>query len=142
MHKSVWQSVLGAFGPLAVVGLGLAAEAERELSIRAVMHKQYRVTRAPFVMIKKELDAPAPDWDRIGEAAHEFTALAAALDKNEPKWGDKESWLRFTAVHHGDAREMERAADAHDGAALRAVHRRVETACKGCHDAHRTPRKE
>ena len=39
-----------------LLAVGLGAEAQRTPSIRAVMHKQYRVTRAPFILIKKELD--------------------------------------------------------------------------------------
>jgi hypothetical protein len=133
---------LGMLPVLATLAIASAVEAERTPSIRAVMHKQYRVTRAPFVLIKKELASDAPDWDRIGEASRDFTLLAASLEKNEPKWGDEASWLQFTEQHLQDARAMEDAAKARDRAALLVVHRRIETACKGCHDAHRTPRKE
>jgi cytochrome c556 len=120
----------------------LAAEPQRTPSIRALMQKQYRVTKAPFVLIKRELDSPAPDWEKVSELAREFVALGAMLDRNEPKWGEMESWKRFTALHMADAKAMEHAADEHDRAALLAVHRRIETACKACHDAHRTPRRE
>jgi hypothetical protein len=125
---------------LAVRAWTFAAEGPRTPSIRAVMHKQYRVTRAPFVIIKKELDSAMPDWDKVAEAAREFVALAAYLDKNEPKWGEKESWQQFTALHMKEAKEMERAADERDRAALSAVHHRIGTACDACHDAHRRPR--
>jgi cytochrome c556 len=113
------------------------AEGERKLSIRAVMHKQYTVSRAPFVVIKKELDSEAPDWGKVREATQTFVSLAALLERNEPKWGEKESWKRFTDLHFGDARAMEDAAEARDKEAVKAVHRRLATACKACHDAHR-----
>ena len=128
--------------PLALLAVALGADTERTPSIRAVMHKQYRVTRAPFLVIKKELESTTPDWDKVGEAAREFAALAAVLPKNEPKWGEKDSWTRFTTLHIDDAKELERAAGAHDRQAVQVVHRRLETACKPCHDAHRTPRPE
>jgi cytochrome c556 len=127
---------------LALLTVAAGADTERIPSIRAVMHKQYRVTRAPFLTIKKELGAAAPDWEKVGEAARDFAVLAAALEKNEPKWGEKDSWKRFTTLHVGDAKAMEDAAARHDRAALEGVHRRLETACKACHDAHRTPRPE
>jgi len=129
-------------GPLALLAVALGADTKRIPSIRAVMQKQYRVTRAPFVLIKKELDSTMPDWEKAGEAAREFAALAAVLPKNEPKWGEKASWTRFTTLHIDDAKELERAAEARDREAVQTVHRRLETACKACHDAHRTPRKE
>jgi hypothetical protein len=131
-----------AAGLLAMRAGTLAADGERTPSIRAVMHKQYRVTRAPFKLIQQELDSPMPDWDKVAEAAREFVALAAYLDKNEPKWGEKVSWQQFTALHMQEAKAMERAADERDRAALGAVHRRIETACDSCHDAHRRPRPE
>src|SRR4051794_31253973 len=90
--------VLGVPMVLAVAG---GAEPERTLSIRAIMHKQYTVTRAPFVLIKKELDSGTPDWEKVQELAGNFVNLAAGLEKNEPKWGDMESWKRFTDLHMG-----------------------------------------
>jgi cytochrome c556 len=129
-------------GPLALLAVALGADTKRTPSIRAVMQKQYRVTRAPFLLIKKELDSTAPDWEKLGEAAREFAALAAVLPKNEPKWGDQASWTRFTTLHIDDAKELERAAGERDREVVQTVHRRLETACKACHDAHRTPRKE
>ena len=41
----------------ALLVAALGAEQQRTPSIRAVMQKQYRVTKAPFVLIKKELDS-------------------------------------------------------------------------------------
>jgi hypothetical protein len=122
--------------------LALGAQDGRTPSIRAVMHKQYRVTRAPFAVIKKELNAPSPAWEKIDEAARDFTTLAAVLDKNDPKWGDRASWAQFTAAHVRNAGEMQAAAEARDRERLRRAQRTIETACKACHDAHRTPRKE
>jgi hypothetical protein len=126
-----WAGVLG------VLLAALGADGARTPSIRAVMHKQYRVTRAPFVLIKKELGAPAPDWEKVAQAADEFASLAAILEKNEPKWGDKESWLRFTTAHVNDAKALAAAAQGHDREALQTVRRRIETACNACHVAHR-----
>src|ERR1700733_4472087 len=95
---------------LVALAVTAGAETERTLSIRAVMHKQYRVTRAPVLVIKKELGAAAPDWDTVPPAAQEFVALAQVLPKNEPKWGESASWTRFTTLHIDDAKELERAA--------------------------------
>jgi cytochrome c556 len=142
MRRLLIQAGLPAAGLLGVVALALAADGERTPSIRAVMHKQYRVTRAPFKLIQQELDLAAPDWEKVAEAAHDFVALAAYLEKNEPKWGDMTSWKEFTALHMKTAKELEDAAAQHDRAALRAAHRRIETACDACHDAHRKPRRE
>jgi hypothetical protein len=142
MRRVLFRVWLLATGLLAMRAWTLAADGERTPSIRAVMHKQYRVTRAPFKLIQQELDSPMPDWDKAVLAARDFIILAAYLDKNEPKWGEKESWQKFTALHMREAVEMARAAEEHDRAALSAVHQRIGTACDACHDAHRRPRPE
>jgi cytochrome c556 len=137
MKKSVFRSVV----LLAMVTMPLAHEAsgdgDSKLSINAVMHKQYTVSRAPFKRIKKELAADDPDWDKVREATKNFVNLATALEKNEPTSGEKESWTRFTKQHFGDAKAMDDAAEARDKAAILTVHRRVGDSCKACHQAHR-----
>ena len=56
-------------------------------SIMAVMHKQYTVSRAPFKIIRSEIDARSPDWDKMRAASAKFVNLAAALAKNTPDEG-------------------------------------------------------
>jgi cytochrome c556 len=121
----------------ALLGVTAGAEGERKLSIMAVMHKQYTVSRAPFVLIKKELDSEAPDWEKIHEQTRKFASLAGALEKNEARWGDKESWKRFISLHSADARAMDDAAEAREKNSLLVIHRRLATSCKACHNAHR-----
>jgi cytochrome c556 len=126
----------------ALLAVTAGAEGERKLSIRAVMHKEYTVSRAPFLVIKKELDSEATDWEKVREAAGTFVTLAAALEKNDPGDGDKASWKKFTELHTGDVRAMGDAAEARDKDAARAVHRRLAAACNACHDAHRSRGRE
>jgi cytochrome c556 len=125
----------GAVAILALVAAG--AEEERRLSIMAVMHKQYTVSKAPFVLIQKELDSESPDWEKVQAATKRFVILAEALAKNEPRRGSRESWRRLIDRHLGDARAMDDGAAARDRPAVRLAHRRLATSCKACHDAHR-----
>jgi hypothetical protein len=121
----------------ALLAVTAVAEGERKPSIRAVMHKEYTVSRAPFLVIKKELDSETPDWEKVRESARTFVTLAAALERNDPGDGDKESWKKLTELHLGDAKAMEDAAEARDKDAALVVHRRMAAACKACHAAHR-----
>ena len=75
-----------------------------KLSINAVMHKEYTVSRAPFKQIKKELDRSDPDWEKVKGLTRTFVSLATALQKNEPTWGEKDSWTTFTKQHLDDAK--------------------------------------
>jgi cytochrome c556 len=135
VKKAVAVAALLTVGGPALLAL---AEGERALSIRAVMHKQYRVSRAPFVRIEKELQSGSPDWEKVRQATRDFMSLAAMLEGKEPNWGEMESWKALIGRHLGDARAMDDAAGARDAEALRAAHRRVSESCKACHGAHRS----
>lgn len=137
MNRIQAAAVAVVAGVLVAMAASEAAQAERKLSIMALMHKQYDVSRAPFVQIKKEMYRTSPDWEKIEAAAGDFLALAEALGKNEPRRGDKESWTKLTGLHVADARALQAAAKSHDREALRNVHRRLAAACKACHDAHK-----
>ena len=124
-------------GVLAMWGVTAAAQGERTPSIMALMHKQYDVSRAPFVVVRKELASETPDWDKVQAATRSFATLAAALKKNTPRRGDQASWAKLTDLHLADARALDEAAAARDREGARAIHRRLAASCKACHDAHR-----
>jgi cytochrome c556 len=124
-------------GLSAAFTVSVVAQSERKLSINAVMHKQYTVSKAPFVLIKKELAGEHPDWKKVRDASRSFATLARALEKNEPPWGEKASWKTFTDDHLGSAKALEDAAQARDKDAVMAVHRKLAASCKACHAAHR-----
>lgn len=121
----------------AILGAAAGVEGERVPSIRALMHKQYTVSNAPFDRIEEELEAEAPDWAKVREASKTFLDLAATLEKNTPRRGDEASWKRFTGRQYGDAKAMVDAAEARDEGAILAAHRRLAKACQACHDAHK-----
>jgi cytochrome c556 len=118
----------------------LAAADVGSYSTLALMHRLFTVNRAPFKVIRAELDAEAPDWEKVRQAGERYNALAAALAKKTPRHGTPESWRRLIDQHTSDAGAMSAAARAQDLAALRAAHRRIATSCKACHDAHRARR--
>jgi cytochrome c556 len=128
--------------PCLVVGLAAtlsvaAAQGERKLSINAVMHKQSTVSKAPFVVVKKELAGATPDWDKVRNATKSFAALAVALQKNGPPSGEEASWKRFTDEHLTTAKAFDEAAQTRDKDAVMSIHRKLAAACKACHTAHR-----
>jgi cytochrome c556 len=127
-------SIIAAPALLAVLA---AADGERVPSIRALMHKQYTVSSAPFKIIGREVDAQPPDWEKVRQAGEKFAALAATLAKHTPGEGSQESWRRLIDRHLADAKAIEGAAKSHDLAVLRDAHRRIAASCKTCHDAHR-----
>ena len=106
-------------------------------SIRALMHRQYTVSRAPFKIIRTQMDAQTPDWEKVQEAGEKFVALAETLAKKTPRHGGEESWRHFLDEHMADAKAMVDAAKARELSPLRAAHRRIAESCDSCHEAHR-----
>jgi cytochrome c556 len=137
MKTLILKSGLLATGLSVPLALAFGADAVRKLSTSAVMHKQYTVSNAPFVRIKKALNSETPDWTKIQEESRRFLALAESLEKNEPKWGDSGSWKKLTSRHLDDAKAIEHASAARDRDAVLAAQKRVSASCKACHDAHR-----
>ena len=116
-----------------LIAVVAVAEGPDSLSIRALMHRQYTVSRAPFKIIRTQFDAQDPDWQKAQEAGEKFVALAETLAKKTPRHGGEESWRRFINGHMMDARAMADAAEARDPVPLRAAHRRIAESCKTCH---------
>ena len=120
-----------------LVAVVSAAEGPGSPSIRALMHRQYTVSRAPFKTIRVQMDAQDPDWEKVQQAGEKFVALAETLKERTPRHGGEESWRHFLDEHMADANAMTDAAKAHDVVPLRAAHRRIAESCDSCHEAHR-----
>ena len=120
-----------------LVAVVAGAEGPGSPSIRALMHRQYTVSRAPFKIIRTQMDAQDPDWEKVQQAGEKFVALAETLAKRTPRHGGEESWRHFLDQHMADAKLMADAAKARDPVPLRAAHRRIAESCKSCHDTHR-----
>ncbi len=111
-------------------------------NIRAVMHKQYTVSRAPYKIIRQEIDAgnKAPDWEKVQEALAKFDTLAASLVGTTPPEGSAESWRLLIEKHRADVKAMDDAIGSRDVVALCAAERRVAGSCRTCHAIHRQAR--
>jgi cytochrome c556 len=88
-------------------------------------------------VLGKALEAPEPAWETIQKQTREFAELAAALGKNTPPRGSKESWEKLTSAYAAAAAGLDRAAQGKDRDAALTAHRQLEGSCKACHNAHR-----
>ena len=125
--------------PLLLAAVAIA-DGQATPSIRALMHRQYTISRAPLKTIRAQIDAQAPDWEEVQRAGETFVALAEILAKKTPRHGSEESWRHLVDQHTADAKEMLDAAKVRDLVPLRAAHRRIAGSCKTCHEAHRFAR--
>ena len=109
-------------------------------SIRDVMHKVAQGPTALTPMIGRELEANPPDWDAIQGQTKDFSRLAAALGKNDPPRGSRESWEKLTLAYADSAAALDRAAEAKDRDAASAAQKDLAGSCRACHQEHRPMR--
>src|SRR5437899_13014311 len=90
---SAWLSVFILFS---LVWSPAGAQDEKGPDVKAIMGKLNKGPKAMTVALRKDLSADDPDWRKIQQDAKEFAKLAAAMRKNEPPKGSKESWEQLT----------------------------------------------
>jgi hypothetical protein len=99
-----------------------------------------KLTKGPNSLtpvIGKELEADPPAWDTIQPQTKEYARLAAAMGKNDPPKGTKESWTKLSAVFADSAAALDKAAQARNRDAAVEAHGQIAGSCMECHRAHR-----
>jgi hypothetical protein len=122
---------------LLAAGATAVAQGDKVPSVKDIMKRLNAGTNCLRANIDKDLKADEPDWPEIQRGSKEFALLAAALGKNTPPKGDKQSWQKLTTAYSDEARALEAASQKKDKRAAQAAHDRLAVACKACHDAHR-----
>jgi hypothetical protein len=127
----------GASGP----GPGPAAADVATLgdspTVKQIMGKLTRGPASLTGIIGRELEADPPAWEMIQPQTQEYARLAAAMGKNEPPRGSKESWSKLTGEFASSAGAMDKAAKAKDRDAALEAHGAITGSCMNCHREHR-----
>ncbi|MFI5457856.1 MAG: cytochrome c, partial [Isosphaerales bacterium] len=87
--------------------------------------------------IGKALEADSPAWETIGPQTQEYARLAAAMSKNDPTRGSKESWAKLATAFATTAEALNKAAQAKDRDAALEAHGIINGSCMECHREHR-----
>jgi cytochrome c556 len=130
---------LGGLTLLAVLAVGPvgAQGGKTPPSVKEIMKRLHQGSGAPNVIIRMELQDEQPDWAAVQRLSMDFVTLGAALGKNNPPKGDRQSWGKVSAQYLEAAQAMNAAAQKKDKPAALAAHTRLNQVCKTCHDAHR-----
>lgn len=129
--------LLALLTSVSLIGRPAGAQGGKVPTVKEIMGRLHKGANSPLTTIRADLQADAPDWPEIQRAAKNFVTLGAALGKNEPPQGDKQSWTRLTAQYLENSRFLEAAAQKQDKAGALAAHGRLNESCKGCHSVHR-----
>jgi hypothetical protein len=139
MKRLAWVTgLLALCGLLNLATTGPAgAQGSKTPPIKEVMKKLHAGANSPLTTLRADLQDEQPDWPTVQRATREFVTLGAALGKNNPPKGDKQSWAKLTAQYLEHAKALDTAAQRKDKRAALAAHTRLNDSCKGCHTAHR-----
>ncbi len=123
---------------LAVPVAALAFDDEKETpKIKTVMGKLHKGSTSESSVLKKQAQANPLDWEAIGKTTKDFVILGAALAKNDPPKGDKESWKKLATKYFETAKSLDDAAASKDLSKLQAAQKTMGASCKACHSAHK-----
>ena len=118
------------------VPIGAFAFDDETPTIKKVMGKLHKGSTSESKVLDKLAKATPTDWEEIGKTTKDFVILGAALAKNDPPKGDKDSWKQLTGKYFDNAKELDDAATAHDLDKLKAAQKKMGASCKTCHNAH------
>jgi hypothetical protein len=126
--------LLGGFAVVCSAG-GNAAD-DKTPSCEDVMSK---VNGKKGLVAKVGTAAKGDKWDDAQKLAKEIKDLGAALGKNDPPRGSKESWAKLTKKYEEQTAAIADAADKKDAAAVTKATDAftAKENCAACHGAHK-----
>src|SRR5262245_48352457 len=103
---------------LALVGLTWCPDdaQAKDPSIKEIMGKLHKGANAPLGILKRDLQSDDPPWLEIQKVSRDFLILGAALSKNAPPKGDKDSWAKYARQYYDNAKALDDAAQRKDRA--------------------------
>ena len=105
--------------------------------IKDVMNKLHKGSTSQQNVLKKQVQASPLDWEAIGKTTKDFVILGAAMAKNDPPKGDKDSWKKLADQYFDNSKALDDAAKDKDIDKLKAAQKKMGASCKACHTAHK-----
>jgi hypothetical protein len=106
-------------------------------TVKQIMGKLTRGPGSLTPIIGRALEADPPAWESIRPQTEEYARLAAAMGKNDPPRGGKESWSTLTSAFASSAKALKKAVEAKDREAALEAHSAITGSCMNCHREHR-----
>ena len=122
---------------LAVPVAALAVDEDKTPTVKDIMNKLHKGSTSQSNALKKQAQANPPDWDAIGKTTKDFVILGAAMAKNDPPKGEKESWKKLADKYFANAKGLDDAAKDKDIDKLKAAQKSMAGSCNACHEAHK-----
>jgi cytochrome c556 len=106
-------------------------------SIKKVMTKLHKGKTAPLNTLKAALKNNSPNWTKVQEEAKIYATYSAAMPKNDPPRGDKESFEKLAKAYASAGKSLEDSAEKEELKGSRDALKSISTSCIPCHKSHR-----
>ena len=107
--------VAGVLAIFALAGLASgpagATSDDETPTIKKVMSKLHKGKTAPLNVLKTALKGSSPNWEKVQKEAKIYAEYSAAMPKNEPPRGDKESYDKFAEAFASAGKSLEESAE-------------------------------
>ena len=132
MKSWMWLGLVALAVPVAAVAFD-----DETPTVKKVMQKLHKGSSSEQKNLGKLAQATPPDWEAISKSTKDFVILGAALAKNDPPKGSKESWKKLTDEYFATAKSLDDAATDKNVDKLKAAQKKMGASCKACHNAHK-----
>jgi cytochrome c556 len=133
--------VAGVLAVLIMAGLvsgpAGATSDEETPSIKKVMSKLHKGKTAPLTALKTALKGDSPDWTKVQKEAKTYATYSAAVPKNDPPRGEKESFETLAKAYASAGKTLEESAEKEELKGSRDALQKITNSCMPCHKNHR-----
>jgi cytochrome c556 len=130
-------SLLGLLGLFVWSSRPAGAQDDEKMTIKQIMGKIHKGSKAPIKNVQAELKSNSPDWSKVETDANLIEKFGAFLPKAEPPRGDQASYQKLARAYEKNAKALKAAAADHDHAKAKDAAKKLGGSCKACHDAHK-----
>jgi Cytochrome C' len=130
-------SVLGLLTVVVWSSSPAGAQDEETPTIKKIMQKLHKGTKAPLSVVKGALKSDSPDWTKVGIEAKIIEKFGAFLPKGEAPRGDQASYEKLAKAYEKNAKALMEAAENKDLDKARDALKKLGSSCQACHKAHK-----
>ena len=130
-------SLLGLLTAVVWTSTPAGAQDEEKPTIKQIMGKLHKGTKAPLKAVQAELKGDSPDWGKVETEAKVIEKFGALLSKAEVPRGEQAAYEGLARAYGKSAKALNEAAGDKDLAKARAATKKLGASCKDCHAAHK-----
>lgn len=130
-------SLLGLLSIFAWTAGTAGAQDDEKPTIKQIMAKLHKGSKAPLKTVQTELKNDSPDWTKVEAEAVIIDKFGTFLAKAEAPRGDQADYEKLAKAYGKNAKALKTAAADKDLDKARDASKKLGASCKSCHTAHK-----